>query len=75
MGKQIQVRVDESMVRILERIRKEVAEDLKKQYKLDEVIIYGTLASQVAASKLNGNTVFNFKIKKTGPNKGILELL
>jgi len=75
MGKQIQIRVDESLANILERIRKEVAESMKKQYNLDEITIHGTLASQIVAAKLKGNTLLNFKIKKRGSGKGILELI
>ena len=75
MGKQIQIRADESLVQILERIRKEVAESMKKQYGLQEVTVYGTLASQIAAARLNGITKFEFKINKKGCGKGILELI
>ena len=74
MGKQIQLRVDESLAKILERVQKEVAEDFKKQYNLSEVTIYGTVASQILAAKLNGKTTLNFRIKRKG-NGGILELI
>jgi len=75
MGKQIQIRVDESMVQILDRIKREVADALKKQYNIKEVELNGNLISRIAASRLMGNTIFNFRIRKTGLNKGILELL
>ena len=75
MGNEIPVRIDESLVGILGRIKVEVAEDMKKRYGLTEVKISGNLASQIAASKLSGNTILKFKIKKTGLNRGILELL
>jgi hypothetical protein len=75
LGKQIQIRVDESLAQILERVRKEVAEAMKKQYNLDEVTIYGTLASQIVAKRLEGNNLLSFKIKKKGTNTGILELI
>ena len=75
MGKAIQIRIDDSLAQILARIQKDVAESMKKQYNLNEITIYGTLASQVAAAKLKGNTILNFKIKKTGNNTGILELV
>ena len=75
MGKQIQIRVDESLAQILERVRKEVAEAMKKQYNLDEITIYGTLASQIVAKRLEGNNLLSFKIKKKGTNTGILELI
>lgn len=75
MGKQIQIRVDESLATILERIQKEVTDAMKKQYNLETVTVYGTLASQIAAARLKGNTILNFKIKKKGTNTGILELI
>jgi len=75
MGKSIRIRVDESMAETLERVRKEIATDFKKKYNLDEITIHGTLASQIAAAKMNGKKFINFKIKKNGYNRGILELL
>lgn len=75
MGRAIQIRADESLAQILEKIRKEVAENMKREYGLSQVTIFGTLASQIAAARLNGKTIFNFRIKKIGANQGILELL
>ena len=75
MGKAIQIRADESLAQILERIRREVAEGMKKEYGLNQITIFGTLASQIAAARLNGKNIFNFKIRKTGLNQGVLELL
>lgn len=75
MGKTIQIRTDESLADILEKIRREVAEDMKKRYGLNSVTIHGTMASQIAAARLNGKSTFNFRINKTGLNQGILELL
>lgn len=75
MGKSIQIRVDESMAETLERVRKEIADEFKRTYNLDEITIHGTLASQIAAAKMSGKNFLNFKIKKRGLNKGILELL
>lgn len=75
MNNKIRIEVHESMGQTLERIRKEVAESMKKTYNLDEVTIYGTIASQIAAARLSGQKTFNFKIRKVGLNKGILELI
>jgi len=75
MGKAIQLRVDESLQGVLERIQKEVASDMKRTYNLDEVTIHGTLASQILAAKMRGQKVLNFTIRKIGMNKGVLELL
>ena len=74
MGKTLPVRVDESLAEILERVRREVANEFKKKYNLQQVTINGTLASQIAAGIVNGKTGFQFKIKKIGKNKGILNL-
>ncbi len=75
MGKAIQIRVDESLTEILERIRSEVATSLKKTYNLDEITINGTLTSKILACKMNGCKSLNFTIRKVGLNKGILELI
>ena len=75
MGKTIQLKVDESLKETLERIRIEVANDMKRIYNLQEVTIYGTLASQILAAKMKGITVLNFSIRKTSLNSGVLELL
>ena len=75
MGKTIQFRADESLVQILERIKREVADDIKQRYNLNEVIINGTLASKVLAAKHNGRNFLNFNIRKIGLTKGVLEIL
>jgi hypothetical protein len=75
MGKSIQLKVDESLQEVLERIRKEVAFDMKNKYGLSEITIHGTLASEILAAKMSGKKVLNFNIRKIGLNKGILELL
>ena len=75
MGKSIVIRVDESLRQTLERIRKEVTDDMKRTYGIGEITIDGTLASQVLAAKMRGQRFLNFKIDKVGLNKGILKLL
>lgn len=74
MGKSVRIKVDETLQQTLERIRREVAEDMKKRYGLKEVTIHGTVASQVLAAKLSGRHSLNFTIEKNGLNKGILKL-
>lgn len=71
----IKIWVHDSLQDNLESIRKQVAEEMKKQYDLKEVTIAGTVASQIAANKLRGNSIVRYRIKKVGKNKGILELL
>ena len=75
MGKAIQIRVDESLTKILEKIRKEVAGDMKRTYGLDEITIHGTLTSQILAARMRGQTSLNFNIRKINSKKGILELV
>ena len=75
MGKTITLRADESLAQVLERIRLEVAIDMKRTYNLSEVTIHGTLASQILAAKVRGKRSLNFKVVKNGLNKGVLELL
>ena len=72
MGELIRAYIDESLVSRLEKLRKQIAEDLKKKYKLEQVTIHGSLTSQVLAAQ---NKDFKFKIKKTGYRTGVLHLL
>ncbi len=75
MGRIIQIRVDESLKEILEKVQREVAEDMKKRYKLDKITIHGTLASQILAAKMKGNRYLRFEIEKRSLREGILKLL
>jgi len=75
MGKMIQIRVDESLKQILEQVQKEVAVDLKKKYGLDKITIHGTLASQILAAKMRGQTTLKFEIEKISLKEGMLKLL
>jgi hypothetical protein len=75
MGSGIQIRVDRSLQEILADIQKNIAQDIKKKYGLEKITIYGTAASKIAAAKLSGKTVLNFKIEKVGLNNGVLKLL
>ena len=75
MGRMIQIRVDESLKEILEKVQKDVAIDLKKKYKLDKITIHGTLASQILAAKMKGQTALRFEIDKVSLKEGMLRLL
>ncbi len=74
MGKTKQVRVDESLIDVFGRIGKDFAARIKKEYNLDELFVPYSLTSQIIAAQYKGVKVLNFKIKKTGAKKGILEL-
>lgn len=71
----IRIKVDESLGQVLERVRKEVADNMKQIYGLKEVTVYGTLASQILAAKNSGKDILHFRIRKIGLNRGILELI
>lgn len=71
----IKLRVDESLQEVLERIRKDVASDMKKKYGIQEITVFGTLASKVLAAKVSGKQYLNFRINKVGANRGVLEIL
>lgn len=75
MGKTIQIRVDETLQDILARIQREVSDNIKRTYGLNEVTIYGSMASQIAAARLRGQRTLDFRVKKIGLNKGIIELI
>lgn len=75
MGRIIQIRVDESLKQILEKVQKDVAKDLKKKYHLDKITIHGTLASQILAAKVRGDKYLRFEIDKVSLKEGMLRLL
>ena len=75
MGRMIQIRVDESLKEILEKVQRDVAIDLKRKYKLDKITIHGTLASQILAAKMRGQKQLRFEIDKISLKEGMLRLL
>lgn len=75
MGRTIITRVDESLNGVLARIQSEVITHMKKKYNINEIIIPATLASQILAAKIKGKKELQFSIKKSGLNKGFLQLL
>lgn len=68
-------KIDEEMITLLGRVSKEFAEKIKRQYNLKQITIPNTLASQIVAGKYSGKKSFDFKIEKSGLNKGCLKLL
>ncbi len=67
--------IHRSLTQNLEKLRQQVACDLKKKYNLSEIVVPRTLSSQILAAKMNGKKFVNFRINKKGMNKGFLELL
>lgn len=75
MSKTIKIRVDESLMEVLEKLRKEVAVGLKQKYGLEEITVPRTLSSRILAAKIQGQKILNFKLRKTSLNKGVLEIV
>jgi len=71
----VRIEVNKHLVEVLENIRANVAEDMKRKYGLNEVSVARTLSSQILAAKHKGSKSLHIKIRKTGPKTGILELL
>lgn len=69
------VRIDKSLVDVLENLRACVAIDIKQRYGLDKITISGTLASKILAAQMQGKKTMQFRINKTGPKEGILDLM
>lgn len=69
------IRVDTSLIDLFGNIGKEYAEDVKKKYNLTHLFVPDTLASQILAGRYKGKKCFEFKIEKTGINRGRLILV
>lgn len=72
MGNLVRVYIDESLKEQMAEFMFKLAEDIKKRYKLKEVTIPDGFTSQVLASQLGGGKFIEFKIRKTGLNKGVI---
>ena len=75
MNNVINIKVHRSLQEVLETLRKQVAEEMKKKYNLTDITVYGTLASEILAAKERGRKEIDFRIRKIGLNKGVLELI
>lgn len=75
MSDLVRIWVAKPLTEVLEDIRKSVAVDMKKRYNLQEITIPTTLSSEILAAKHSGKVSLNFKIRKVGLNRGILELI
>jgi len=71
----VRIEVNKNLVEVLEQLRYKVAKDMKRQFGLNEISVPRTLSSQILAAKHRGQNSINIKIKKTGPGRGVLELL
>lgn len=60
----------------LESERKKLAEQIKKEHGLSSITIPATCMSQLFGNNLlNGQKSFKFRVRKTGLNSGVLEIL
>ena len=71
----VRIEVHKNLQLVLENLRCSVAKDMKMKYGLGEISIPRTLSSQILAAKVEGKTALDFKVRKTGPGRGVLELL
>lgn len=71
----VRIEVHKNLQDVLETLRFSVAKDMKDQFGLDEISVPRTLSSQILAAKHRGKKVLDIKIRKTGPGKGVLELI
>ena len=74
MGKTKSIRVDSTLIDVFGNIGRAFAERIKKEYNLDTLFVPHTVSSQILAGKYRGQKVFNFKIRKTTLNSGVLEI-
>ena len=74
MGRSVTAKIDESLINVFGDIGKSFAEKIKKEYNLHELFVPNTLASQLLAGKYLGKKSFEFRVRKTGLNKGVLEI-
>lgn len=75
MGDTIQVKVDTRLAQVLEEVRKDAAEKIKKLFNLEEATVYGTMASQILAAHYIKKKSIHFRVRKLARGRGILELL
>jgi len=71
----VRIEVHKNLQQVLEDLRFSVAKDMKTKYGLTEISIPRTLSSQILAAKINGKAILDIKVRKTGPGRGVLELL
>ena len=71
----VRIEVHKTLQEVLETLRYDVANDMKKQFGLSEISVPRTLSSQILAAKLKGKKILNIKVKKVGVSRGVLELL
>ena len=71
----VRIEVDETLKLVLEDVKREVASLIRKKYHIEEVEIYGNLASRILAAKYNNDKEIEFEIKKLTHKKGIIKVI
>ena len=71
----VRIEVHKNLQDVLEGLRHTVAKDMKNKFGLTEISVPRTLSSQILAAKLQGKKTIDVKVRKTGLNRGVLELL
>lgn len=73
--KVVRIEVHKNLQQVLEDLRKEIATDLKSHWGISEITIPRTLSSQILAARMQGKKILNYKVKRIGKDKGVLEFL
>lgn len=71
----VRIEVDESLKVVLEDVKREVSKLLQNKYHIEEVDIYGNLASRILAARYNHDKKIEFEIEKINSKKGVLKVV
>lgn len=71
----VRIQVHKNLQEVLEDLRRAIAGDMKAQFGISQIEVPRTLSSQILAAKHKGKKVLNYRVRKTGKGKGVLELL
>lgn len=75
MSDVIRIEIHKSLQEVLEKLRSEVATDMKSRYGISEITVPRTLSSRILAAKHQGKKTIQFKINRVSKDKGFLELI
>lgn len=71
----VNIRVDGTLEQTLKKMQIDINKEVNTKFPNLKVELPSTVTSRVAAARLNGEGKLSFKVKKTGLNKGFIELL
>lgn len=75
MGEEVIIRTHKSLKEELSRIRCDVRTKINKNFNGVNVQVPSTIASQIAAKRLQGRKEIQFEIERHGLNRGKIKLL